>query len=62
MMNFLKRKLNPACYQGIRNNSQHFEGWYFKVVDKDQQNLYAIIPGVFIDKNKTNSHSFIQIF
>ena len=61
-MIFLKKKLNPACYQGSKNKSQHFEGWYFKIVDKDQQNLYAIIPGIFIDKNKTDSHSFIQIF
>jgi tocopherol cyclase len=62
VINLLKKKLNPTWYQGIKNNSQHFEGWYFKIVDKDQHNLYAIIPGIFIDKNKTDSHSFIQIF
>lgn len=61
MLNSIRKKLNPPCYQG-NNNSQHFEGWYFKLVDKDQQNFYAFIPGIFIDKNKTDSHSFIQIF
>jgi tocopherol cyclase len=61
MLKSIRKKLNPSCYQG-NNNSRHFEGWYFKIVDKDQQNLYAIIPGVFIDKNKNDSHSFIQIF
>lgn len=62
MINFLKKKLNPTCYQGINNHSQHFEGWYFKIIDKNERQLYAIIPGVFIDKNKFDSHSFIQIF
>lgn len=62
MLHSINKKLNPACYQGLNKNSQHFEGWYFKIVDKDQQNLYAIIPGIFIDKNKNDSHSFIQIF
>lgn len=61
MRKSIRKKLNPSCYQG-NNNSQHFEGWYFKIVDKDQKNLYAIIPGIFIDKNKIDSHSFIQIF
>jgi tocopherol cyclase len=59
---FLKKKLNPCWYQGIKNNTQHFEGWYFKVIDKPQHNLLAIIPGVFIVKKGRNSHSFIQIF
>jgi len=62
MITLFKKKLNPAWYQGNKNNSRHFEGWYFKIVDKDEHNVYAIIPGVFIDKEKTDSHSFIQIF
>jgi tocopherol cyclase len=62
LINFLKKKLNPSCYQGIGKNSQHFEGWYFKIIDKTEHYLYVIIPGVFIHKNNTDSHSFIQIF
>jgi len=61
MLTSIKKKLNPPCYQG-NNNSQHFEGWYFKIVDKNKHNLFAIIPGIFIDKNQGDSHSFIQIF
>lgn len=60
-MNFIQRKLNPSCYQGTKNNRPHFEGWYFKIADQQEGHLYAIIPGVFIDKNKQDSHSFIQI-
>ena len=62
MIKYLKKKLNPICYQGKDNNSQHFEGWYFKIIDKNERHLYAIIPGIFIDKNNHDSHSFIQIF
>ena len=61
MLNSLRKKLNPPCYQGL-NNSQHFEGWYFKIIDNTEKHLFAIIPGIFIDRNKTDSHSFIQIF
>jgi tocopherol cyclase len=62
MLNSIKKKLNPTCYQGLNKNSQHFEGWYFKIIDNTEKHLFAIIPGIFIDPNKTDSHSFIQIF
>lgn len=62
MIKSLKKKLNPTCYQGNDNSSQHFEGWYFKIIDKNERSLFAIIPGIFIDKNNLESHSFIQIF
>lgn len=62
MTNFLKKKLNPTCYQGSKNKSQHFEGWYFKIIDKNERHLYAIIPGIYISRNDFDSHSFIQIF
>lgn len=62
MIHYLRKKLNPPCYQGIKNNSQHFEGWYFKIIDKKENHCYVIIPGVFISKNTVDSHSFIQIF
>ena len=39
----------------------YFEGWYFKIVDKEEKNTFAIIPGIsFEEKNK--GHSFIQFF
>jgi tocopherol cyclase len=61
MIKYFQYKLNPSWYQGRESNSQHFEGWYFKIIDKDEDNLYVIIPGIFIDRNNTDSHSFIQI-
>lgn len=61
MIKYFKNKLHPAWYQGGKNNSQHFEGWYFKIIDKNEEHLYVIIPGVFINKNNTDNHCFIQI-
>ncbi|MBN1893568.1 hypothetical protein JW906_03690 [bacterium] len=61
VINPFKKKFNPAWYQGTKKDSRHFEGWYFKIIDQNQHHLYAVIPGIFIDKNKTDSHAFIQI-
>lgn len=35
-----------------------FEGWYFKLVDVQGRQPYAIIPGVFLGKD---AHAFIQV-
>jgi hypothetical protein len=35
-----------------------FEGWYFKLVDADGAQPYAIIPGVFLGDD---AHAFIQV-
>jgi len=61
MIKYFRHKLNPSWYQGRKNKSQHFEGWYFKIIDKNENHLFAIIPGIFINKNDTDNHSFVQI-
>lgn len=38
--------------------SDHFEGWYFKLVDPGGVQPYAIIPGVFLGQDR---HAFIQV-
>jgi hypothetical protein len=35
-----------------------FEGWYFKLVDAEGKQAYAIIPGVFLGRD---AHAFIQV-
>lgn len=55
----MKLKSNPILYHGKNKNTDFFEGWYFKIVDKKAENAIAIIPGISLDSN--NSHSFIQI-
>lgn len=51
----------PEIFQGQGKRGTYFEGWYYKFVDASQQNIIAIIPGVFISKNPNHSHAFIQI-
>jgi tocopherol cyclase len=51
---------HPAIYQGSYKMRAYFEGWYFKLVDRDENNIYAVIPGVSFDK-QGNSHCFIQL-
>jgi hypothetical protein len=52
----------PAVFQGIGKKRDYFEGWYFKSVDKEEKNAYAIIPGVSITGDESASHAFIMIF
>ena len=62
MIKLIKKKLNPTCYQGAENLSQHFEGWYFKIVDRTENFSYAIIPGICLHHDNSLRHAFIQIY
>jgi hypothetical protein len=42
----------------IGRGTSCFEGWYFKLVDADGAQPYAIIPGVFLG---ADAHAFIQV-
>lgn len=62
MTGYTLRKLyRPEIFQGHNKKVNYFEGWYFKLVDKKADNIYAVIPGISISKDKKNSHAFIQI-
>jgi tocopherol cyclase len=50
---------HPQAYHGGR--PPYFEGWYFKCVDAASANKLAIIPGVYLGRDKSQSHAFIQI-
>ena len=56
-----KNIINPDLYHGNNKKSNFFEGWYFKLVDKNMNNVISLIPGIYLGKTKENSHSFIQI-
>jgi len=57
----IRKIWNPAIYQGKMNMKGYFEGWYFKIVDESEENIYAIIPGISFGKDGT-AHAFIQFF
>ncbi len=51
---------HPDQFQGAAKTRRYFEGWYFKVVNKDQSAAFAIIPGVAMDE-EGNKQAFIQV-
>jgi tocopherol cyclase len=52
------RPENFHLHHMVGRGSPCFEGWYFKLVDADGKQPYAIIPGVFLG---TDAHAFIQV-
>ena len=59
-MYIVSKLFNPEIFQGKFKKNNYFEGWYYKLVDKEEKNSFAFIPGVAYDKDG-NGHSFIQI-
>jgi len=47
-------------YHGWGRKDSFFEGWYFKLVDAKERHVFAVIPGVAIDK-RGEPHAFIQV-
>jgi hypothetical protein len=60
MMNLMKI-WKPEIYQGGQHPKKYFEGWYFKLVSKDEGSIFALIPGVSYGLDGNKPHSFIQL-
>ncbi len=58
----LNNILHPNRYHGFLAQPPFFEGWYYKLVSKDENLRFAIIPGVYLAANQADSHGFIQVF
>ena len=46
----MKEIFNPNLYHGTNKNNNFFEGWYYKIVDRNNYKL-AIIPGISYGNN-----------
>lgn len=57
----IKKIWMPEVYQGNNRKNKYFEGWYFKVVDNNEENIYAFIPGISYGNSGDTSHCFIQV-
>lgn len=57
---YIKRVFNPPIFQGDLDRESYFEGWYYKLVARDESRRFAIIPGVSLDRKRGTSHAFIQ--
>lgn len=51
--------LHPELFQGNLKKKNYFEGWYFKHVSKNLDNVFSFIPGISLSDN--DPHSFIQV-
>lgn len=51
---------HPDQFQGAAKTRRYFEGWYFKVLTRDQSSAFAIIPGVAMDETG-KKQAFIQV-
>ncbi len=56
----LSKIWNPGIFQGQGKSKQYFEGWYFKLVSKDEKKAYAFIPGISISRDPSKSHAFVM--
>lgn len=48
-------------YHGKDNQKVFFEGWYYKIISADQNQRWAVIPGIFHHPDQAHAHSFIQV-
>jgi len=51
---------HTVLYHGKGKHHNFFEGWYFKIVDKQHQNAFAFIPGVSLGKRGETPRAFVQ--
>ena len=49
----------PEVFQGTHKKKDYFEGWYYKHVSANQDQVYAFIPGISLSAG--DAHSFIQV-
>jgi tocopherol cyclase len=55
-----QRKIfNPSWFQGNREKTKYFEGWYFKNVSSDSTSVWSFIPGISLVEG--DNHSFVQV-
>jgi len=60
-MRILKNIWHPEAFHNPGQKRPYFEGWFFKLVDAQQQHVYSFIPGVYLAKNSQKSHAFVMV-
>ena len=59
-MKWINKLYNPSIYQGNLRKKNYFEGWYYKFVNGDGTQAFALIPGVSVGREDPD-HAFIQV-
>lgn len=60
LINRLKAIFNPEQFQGTGRKRRYFEGWYFKIINKEETAAFAVIPGVAM-AGPDQRQAFIQV-
>lgn len=60
MFKSLQALFHPDRYQGWRRNKNYFEGWYFKVVNAEESQALAFIPGIAMSE-RGRKQAFVQV-
>lgn len=50
---------HPWAFQGSLNRQNYFEGWYFKHVSANKEDVWSFIPGISLSSE--GRHAFIQV-
>jgi len=56
----LQALFNPEQYHGWGRKRKYFEGWYYKIINKTEDQAFAIIPGIAMDE-KGLQQAFVQV-
>jgi tocopherol cyclase len=60
LINRLRAVFHPEQYHGWGRPRRFFEGWYFKVVNREEDQAFAFIPGIAMS-GKGERHAFVQV-
>ncbi len=52
---------HPEGYHGHGRRPPFFEGWYSKLVSRDETARIAVIPGIFLSDDPSRHHAFVQV-
>lgn len=51
---------HPEEYHGWGRKRRYFEGWYYKVINRQENRAYAFIPGIAMNETG-EQHAFVQV-
>jgi hypothetical protein len=56
----LHAMFHPGEYHGWGRKRRYFEGWYYKVINRQEDRAYAFIPGIAMNETG-EQHAFVQV-
>ncbi len=49
------------AFLGANRKKDYFEGWYYKLINRQRDIVLAVIPGISMGDGKQDAHAFIQV-